>query len=256
MMAVIVPNAEEADGAMFGIEGEKTLFGTGDVLEVDADGGIYMVTDGSVYRATAKIVDKNDKSVGSVSPSSRTFTSSDVGDDGMARVGLKLTMPTTAGDYMLSVEFQMTSDSDSEKFTRTYPLKVVDPILLKITVKNTSTVNVVGLDFQFIIDGNAMEVTNKGVDIAADATSVVEYRWIVDNPRGGQHTYEVTVTGEDNIGRVNIEGLDKEFTFYIGQDNYSWLTIILVILLVILVIFAIWVVRKPIKNYGKPKGRR
>jgi len=255
MMAVIVPASEQTDGAMFGIEGEKTLFGTGDVLDVDADGGIYIVTDGSVYRATAKIVDKDDKSVGSVSPSSHTFTTSEI-VDGIARVGLKLTMPSTAGDYRLSVEFQMTSASDSEKFTRTYPLKVVDPVLLTVTVKNSSNVNVVGLDFQFIIDGNAMEVTNKGVDIAADATSVVEYRWIVDNPRNGQHTYEVTVTGEDNIGRVNIEGLDKEFTFYIGQDNYSWLTMILVILLVILAIFAIWVIRKPVKNYGKPKGRR
>jgi len=259
-MAVIAPNAEETDGAMFGIEGEKTLFGTEYVLEVGADGGIYVVTEDlgneTIYRFTAKIVDKDDKSVGRVSPSSQNFSSITAGDDGMKRVGLELKMPAVAGDYRLIVEFQLTNDPDSEKITRAYPLKVVDPIILSVTVKNTSTVNVVGLDFQFIIDGEKMEITNKGVDLEADATSVISYKWVVDNPRGGQHTYEVTAIGQDNIGRINIEGLDKEFTFYIGQDNYSWLTAIMVVLLVILAIFAIWIIRKPIKNYGKPKGRR
>ena len=248
-LALVIPSAEQSEGAQFGIEGDQTLFGTGDSLD---DAGIYVVTDGNVYSASVKIIDNDGKSVGSVSPSS--ITNSMFNTDPKQQI--KGTVPSTSGDYRLSVEFRMTSDSNSERFTRTYPLKVVDPIILKITVKNTSTVNVMGLDFQFVIDGNAMEVTNKDVEIAADTTSTVEYRWIVDNPSGGRHTYSVTVFGEDHIGRINTDDLDKEFTFYIGQDNYGWLTAVLIILLIILVIFMIWVLRKPVKNYGKPKGRR
>ena len=253
-MAMIVPNAESTDGAQFGIEGGKTLFGPGDVLDVDADDGVYLVTDGTVYRAVSKIVDGNGKSSGSVSPSSHSFDTSDPTPEQM-RVGLKLTVPSTPGDYMLSVEFELTSGG--EKVTRTYPIKVVEPIVLRITVKNTSVNNVAsGLDFQFIIDGQAQEVTNKNVSINANSTTTIEYKWIVDSPSEGRHTYSVTVSGDNADGRMNIEGLDHEFTFYVGQDNYGWLTTIMVVLLIILLLVVIWVIRKPIKNFGKPKGRR
>ena len=247
-MAVIVPNMDSNDGAQFGIEGERTLFGVGENFEI---GDIFVVTDGDVYSASVKIIDRDGKSAGSVSPSS--ITNSMFNNDPKQQI--KGTVPTKPGDYRLSVEFQMTSDSDGEKFTRTYPVRIVEPIVLTVSINNTSNVDVV-LDFMFVIDGVEMEIKNENVSIKALESTPVTYNWVVDNPSSGKHTFELKAVGQDNINRLDVEGLDSEFTFYVGQDTYGWLTIIMVILLVILAIFALWVIRKPIKNYGKPKGRR
>ena len=55
---------------------------------------------------------------------------------------------------------------------------------------------------------------------------------------------------------VNITGLDQESVFYIGHDDYQIATVLAALLFVILLIVLIFVIRKPVKNYGKPKGRR
>ena len=53
-----------------------------------------------------------------------------------------------------------------------------------------------------------------------------------------------------------MSGLDAKQTFYYHQDTQDYIMWIVGIVLVLMIIFAIWVFRKPVKNYGKPKARR
>ena len=251
MMLVLIPASPSSSGAQFGIEGGKTLFGTGDVLNADDEDGIRVFSDGTVYNATMKVVNSDGVTQsGAVYPTSHRFTETD------HDVGLTITAPRTAGNYVLVVEFQLTSSSTSEKVTRTYPIKVVDPIVLSVDIKNNSKADVNNLSLQFVIDGRVMDLTDetKNLTIAADSTRTVSYRWVTDNPGGGRHTFSVQVHADSEFLADLL--YEKHHTFYIGQTSYTWLMWILGIVVFILFLVLVWVIRKPVKNFGKPKGRR
>ena len=252
MMLIFIPASQSSSGAQFGIEGGKTLFGTGDVLNAEDENGIRVFSDGTIYNATMKVVNSDGVTQsGAVYPTSYRFTEAD------PDVGLTITAPRTAGNYVLVVEFQLTSSATSEKVTRTYPLKVVDPIILSVDIKNNNkTTDVKDLSLQFIIDGRVMDLTDEttNLTIAADSVKTVSYRWVTDNPGGGRHTFSVQVH-EDSEFLADLL-YEKNHTFYVGQTSYTWLMWILGIVVFILFLVLIWVIRKPVKNFGKPKGRR
>jgi len=56
MMLIFIPASQSSSGAQFGIEGGKTLFGTGDVLNAEDENGIRVFSDGTIYNATMKVV--------------------------------------------------------------------------------------------------------------------------------------------------------------------------------------------------------
>jgi len=251
MMLIIIPVSQTSSGAQFGIGGGKTLMGTGDTLNVGDDNAFVLFTDGTVYSATMKVVDSNGNTQsGAVSPTSYTFN----GDTSKA---LTITAPQTPGDYRLVVTFQLTSGSNAATVTRTFPIKVVAPIVLSVDIKNNSNSEVNGLSLQFVIDGRAMDLTSdtQNISIAPNSTKTVTYKWIVDSPSGGRHTYSVQVH-EDSTPLANITGLNQDHYFYIGQSNHTLVTWIMAIVLIIMILVLIWVIRKPVKNFGKPKGRR
>ena len=251
MMLVIIPVSQTSSGAQFGIEGGKTLMGVGDTLSADDDNAIRLFTDGTVYSATMKVVNSDGVTQsGAVSPTSYTFNTND-------SVGLTITAPRTPGDYRLVVEFQLTSGSNAEKVTRTFPIKVVEPILLSIDIKNDSNSEIRGLSLQFVINGTAMDPTTdtENISISQNGSRTVTYKWVVDNPPGGRNTYRVQVY-DTSTPLANITGLNQDHYFYIGQSDNTLVTWIMAIIFIVLLLILIWVVRKPVKNFGKPKGRR
>lgn len=250
LFAFIPMTSDSSDGAQFGIDGGQTLFGPGDTLAADADNGITIVTDGTIYRATMKVVDSNGTTQsGAVSPT--TFSPS----TSTPNKGLAITAPTTPGNYKIVVTFELTDGG--EKIDRTYPIKVVEPIVLSVTLKNDTNAQIVGLSVHFKIDGKEMEQTDdlKNLTIGANSTKTVTYKWVVDNPSEGRHTYQV-VADKTGAPPVNLDGLDETMEFYVGEKSYTWLTVIVVIILIIMIIVLLWIIRKPVKNFGKPKGRR
>jgi len=248
--------SEQSDAAVqFDIEGGKTLFSPGEMLEADTDDGIYVVKYGPVYAAHSKITDSSGATVSSstVSPADHTFIyqSSSTSE----RKGLGITAPDTAGEYTLVTEFEL--ERGGKRVTKTYPIKVVDPILLTADVKNSSPDTDVKVSVRFIIDGNEMEMDaeHENISIEHDGTHTFTYEWITDGASAGRHTYSLMITSADMLS-VDVASAEKELEFYVGQDDYTWLTVIFVIVLAILLIVLMWVIRKPVKNFGKPKGRR
>ena len=208
---------------------------------------------------SAKLVDSSGSTVSSgVSPSSGDLT-----NDVSATV--TVTAPKTTGSYKLVVEYKPTvSYTDSEGKTVNVPsddlkkeikfgIKVVTPITLSVTLKNDSNIDLTGYGVYFYVNGDKVDDSYTTVNLAKEGTATVTYKWVTDSS-DGKYTYSVQPADSGNL--VQITGLGEEYTFYIGDNSYTAWIALLVIFVIILILVLVWVYRKPVKNYGKPKSRR
>ena len=190
---------------------------------------------------TAYLVNSNgDKQSGAVSPSTWASTTTS------HTKTVTVTAPSTAGTYRLVVEYETNGD-DVKKGMSQAAVKVVVPLTLSAEIVNNS--NTMGSKtVMFQVDGKLVEGSEQTVEkLAFNAKKTVTYEWVTDSLGEGRHTYTLVTEDGDII---------KTGEFYLGHKDYQWATIIMGILFVILLIALIYVVRKPVKNYGKPKGRR
>ena len=262
MAAVLLVPLSETEGVYYDISGDSVI-GTEDKEEYtisytnhDYDDREEMSMSVSY---TAKLVDSDGETVSSgVSPSSGDLT------NGVSAT-VTVTAPKTVGDYKLVVEYEPSVSykgedgetvevpEDELKKEQEYRIKVVSPVTLSVTLKNDSNVDLTGYGVYFYIDGEKVEDSYTTVDLAKEGSSTVSYEWITDSPNG---EYRFSVEPADSGNLVQISGLGEEHTFYIGDNDYTMWTAILVIFLVVMLLVLVWVYRKPVKNYGKPKSRR
>ena len=262
MAAVLLVPLSETEGVYYDISGDSVI-GTEDKEDYtisytnhDYDDREEMSMSVSY---TAKLVDSDGETVSSgVSPSSGDLT------NGVSAT-VTVTAPKTVGDYKLVVEYEPSVSykgddgetvevpEDELKKEQEYRIKVVAPITLSVTLKNDSDVDLTGYGVYFYIDGEKVEDSYTTVDLATEGSSTVSSEWVTDSPNG---EYRFSVEPADSGNLVQISGLGEEHTFYIGDNDYTMWTAILVIFLVVMLLVLVWVYRKPVKNYGKPKSRR
>lgn len=170
---------------------------------------------------------------------------------------LTVTAPEDAGTYKLTVVFEYTvDDGDEVEVTNSASLKVVTAITLSVDLTNNSTVDITNLLLDFYVDGKKVNDDPVKVSIAAGETETASYdKYAPENLLGGSHTLSVQVN-EDSLLANSITGLDDDHTFYVGHSSYSLLNVLMAIFLILIIILAIYIYRKPVKNYGKPKARR
>ncbi len=169
---------------------------------------------------------------------------------------MTITAPSTAGTYRLVVVFTYTlDDGDSQTETKEALLKVVEPITLSIDITNNSNVDLKELLLDFYVDGVKVNDDPVEATVAAGSTTTVTYDYAADSISTGSHTFKVMVS-DDSLIVNNITGLDENHTFYVGHSSYGWLNILMFVFLIIIVLMAVYIYRKPVKNYGKPKSRR
>jgi hypothetical protein len=197
----------------------------------------------------AKVVDKSGNTQSSaVTPSSGTL------DSGETKT-LTVTVPKTAGTYTLEVKYTLEGEDDNttDLGTDKETFIAVNPIVLKVNLK-AKEVNL-GLEefgVYFYIDGEKMEDSYTTINLASNGTGSVSYNWIANPERNSTHTFYVEAVGGSDL----VEGLGEEYTFYANDNDYSLVIALAFILLIVLIIALVWVYRKPVKNFGKPKSRR
>jgi hypothetical protein len=191
-----------------------------------------------------------DKMTGAVSPSTGTYTSN-------GTKTITVTAPSSAGTYRLVVDYSGNVTVGTEEIevsgSSYASVRAVAPIILKAEITNKGNVSLSSLTVSFVVDGKAVPDSETTVkDIAPGETDTATFEWVTDSLSPGKHTYRAVI----ETSMVDITGLDRESVFYIGHDDYQIATVLVALLFVILVIVLIFVIRKPVKNYGKPKGRR
>ncbi|MDR0790986.1 MAG: hypothetical protein LBE47_00425 [Methanomassiliicoccaceae archaeon] len=250
MMPTALADEGDLKGTYADIRAESHLAGTGKTIDykifaTDING------DSDKVSFTARLADSNGNTVGSVTPSSRSY----VDDDGTT---LTITAPGDPGTYVLNVVFTFT-DNNGEKstVTKTAPVRVVVPITLLATIDNTNGGVIVDMDVWFVVNGKVIEESkeaNKNIRIEAGGTRTVTYDWVTEPLSNGKHTMYL----EGTVGplKADVPGLNEPQTFYVGQNSYTLVEAFVVILFIILLIVLIYIIRKPVKNVGKPKARR
>lgn len=208
---------------------------TGGSIKYDASFYRGEDSSGSVMFQAYLTDSAGNKISGAISPSS--WSSS--GDNTRT---LTITAPDSAGTYRVVVEY----DGDDIEGSSQALLKVVVPVTLSAEVTNSSDVAAT-TTISFLVDGKPVEDSETVVsNLQPGSSKTVTYEWVTTLGEG-RHTY-AAVTEDGTV--------IKEGEFYVGHNDYQWATIIMGLLFVILVIVLIYIVRKPVKNYGKPKGRR
>lgn len=169
-------------------------------------------------------------------------------------VDLTITLPTTAGTYTLEVTFtERFSDGTPEKtITVKKTIEAKQPITLSVTLTNTGSLAVTNAVVYFYVDGQKITDSEQKITIEAGGNKTVTYKYFDKNLSSGKHTYSLNA----GDSAYTIEGLGVEYEFYYNQGDLNYMVYLIVLVLVILVIFAVWVFRKPVKNYGKPRSRR
>ncbi|MDR0198535.1 MAG: hypothetical protein LBI08_02190 [Methanomassiliicoccaceae archaeon] len=248
MAVAMVPTASAADDTFntySDVRAESYMAGVGKPI----DYSIYAACDnGNDVSFTARVADQNGNSVSRVSPSSGRSIDSE---------GTTLTVyaPAEPGSYTLIVDFIFTESSNETKtVTKTAPLRVVVPVTLSAKLVNSSG-TITHMNVWFVVDGNEDEkIGEQEISIGANSSQMVTHEWVVEGLSDGKHTMKLM--GEVGPIREDVRGLDEEKAFYVGQTSYKLTEALLVIVLIVLLIIMFFVMRKPVKNVGKPKGRR
>ena len=171
---------------------------------------------------------------------------------------IKMTAPSKVGDYTLRVVFTEIINEEQKEITIDRTVRVVEPIELSINVTNTidSALAITKGVFYFHIDGQRIEASKLEKTIAIGGSESFSYKFLASDLdlSKGKHTY--TLEAADANNGYNVTGLGVEHEFYYDQGSMSAYTYLMVLLFIIVTVIAVWIYRKPVKNYGKPKARR
>ena len=207
----------------------------------------YTLSGDASYYFEAKLLDSSGVSSGQLSPQTGSLNSGTVPSRTVT-----VTAPLVSGDYTFNVKFYKDSASkDTVLAEKSVPLKVVDPIVLKFTLKNDGE-SAVTFTAYYKINGVKAEDSSQSVTVDAGSTKDVTYNYYTRDVSDTKYSLET----DDQIIKNSISGLGEEKTFYAHDADYTMIIALVVITLLILVVLAVFIRRKPVINKGKPKGRR
>ncbi|MCL2148342.1 MAG: hypothetical protein FWH47_03275 [Methanomassiliicoccaceae archaeon] len=247
--AALAGGSPGADGASAVITGDTSLVKTSGSLEYQImffeseEFDTLDVTFSAVLRNSAGIQS------GTVYPSSGTLSNG-------VEASLTVTVPAIAGKYTLTVTFSEKIDGGAATTTeRTQAVTVVEPVVLTAVLANNSDVDFTDFAVYFHVDGKLVEGSKTLASAVSGGKTTVTYDWVTESLSNGRHTFQV-VAGEENIGDYKdvISGGGGEF--FVGHSDYGLVNILMAIFLIVLAVALVYVYRKPVKNYGKPKARR
>ena len=159
--------------------------------------------------------------------------------------------PKDAGNYRLIVTITDADGKEIEKLVA--PLKAVDPIVLSVTLNNGYSAER-ELIVYFVINGVKVEDSRQEITVPANGSKEITYDYVVKNV---SDTTFYLVTDDSTLGgQISGLGPEHSHTFYVEQNSYTFIEVTAVIVLLIVIFLMIWVYRKPVKNFGKPKARR
>ncbi|MBO6084449.1 MAG: hypothetical protein J6O90_05160 [Candidatus Methanomethylophilaceae archaeon] len=212
----------------------------------------YAIPGSTSMTYKASVVDTGGNSAGgSVSTSSGSLS-------GSGTKTLTVTLPSTAGDYMLKVVVtDSTNAEEPVEYERFAYFKAVEPITLSVTLENNGEVARSFKAYFYVLEGEEwvqVDENGQNVTIEAGGSKDVTYDYIV---RDVSKTTFCVQADDATIGSsISGLGTDHAHTYYTESNDYSLVEYLCAGILIVLAIVAIWIYRKPIKNRGKPKARR
>ncbi|MGD0057319.1 MAG: CARDB domain-containing protein [Methanomassiliicoccales archaeon] len=160
---------------------------------------------------------------------------------------MSVTLPPLPQDVTLVLNIISSAGLDSEKTVKTFPIKVLTPVVIQAAVKNTGDFGVEGMPVSFYADGAKVYETT--VDIDAQSSKTIRYNWTDPQMSSGQHVITVMLDPNNKFVKFSSGGSVFTTTIYVGKSSYGTTDTLLGILFVISVVLALIV-------YSRPKKRR
>lgn len=166
---------------------------------------------------------------------------------------INLTAPAVAQTLTITIVCKSATLGQTVTHTITFQVKVVDPIVLQMTVENTGQVDAVGvpISLQIYQDGKWVEFHRASIDLAAGQSVQFRYNWTALGLTPGEH--KVRMVLDPNNGIVTFEGGDMvyETTIYYDMPGYGWVNTLLWLMVVLLGVTIFFVWRRPARGRKK-----
>jgi hypothetical protein len=239
-IVLLAPSASAAEGGPIyvSIEG-KSVVATGEKWQyaITVIGGPGAQAGGNFsYIATL---------VGPKVTDSLVTPSSGVSSTGLFNINV--TAPSKPQDMTLQLNITSSNILDSAKTLRTFPVKVLTPVVILATVKNTGDVGVKGVPVSFHADGAKVYETT--VDIEPLSSKTIRYNWTDPEMRSGQHVITVMLDPDNKFVEFQSGGSVYTMTIYVGKSSFGTTDAMLGVLFVVSVILILII-------YSRPKKRR
>jgi hypothetical protein len=161
---------------------------------------------------------------------------------------INVTAPSQPQDVTLVLNITSSSaDFESEKTVKTFPIKVLTPVVVQVTVKNTGEFGVKGVPVS--IYANGAKVYETTVDIGPLSSETITYNWTDPEMRSGEQVITVTLDPDNKFVEFESGGSVYTTTIYVGKSSFGTTDALLGILFVVSVILVLVV-------YSRPKKRR
>lgn len=226
-IGVVLNQTEESDGT-FSIEGADFIEAGGRI-----DYTIKTTMEGDVYCTWS--LSGGSSSSAYIMDGSRVVT---------------VTASDNPGNYVFTVKFYKDSTKDEFYGERAMPLKVVEPVNITLTLKNNTSTEIT---FRAYLVVNGERVDEKTITVKGNDDYEYKYEYITKDLRN-DNVYKLC-SDDENAKKV-VHGLNEDRHFYTQQNDYMFFEVALTIIAIVIIFFIVWLARKEVKNFGKPKGRK
>jgi len=162
---------------------------------------------------------------------------------------LTVKAPAEAQDVVLTVNVTSSTGakiSSSERYT----IKIVEPVVIKATVKNAANMTVSNVPIEFWADGQVLNSTT--FTINGNSTKTVMYNWTSPSIAPGLHNITIKIDPNNQFVKFATGGSEYSTTIYIGDPGFGTWNLVLAIALAFLLFFAF----TTYMNKGKKKKKK
>ncbi len=160
---------------------------------------------------------------------------------------LNVTAPSAPQDVTLVVNVTSSTALSSDRAVKTYPIKVLAPVVIQVSVKNSGDFDVLGIPVAFAVDGR--EVHETTVDVSSLSSKTVTYNWTDPEMSQGEHVITVTLDPDSRFVEFETGGSVYTTTIYVGKPSYGMVDLLLAVLFIMSIVIILYV-------YSRPKRRR
>lgn len=238
-----VPNASAYSGIEVTLQ-HPAFAGINETVQCVMTIGGGPAQDGGNYSYTATVVGTN-TSGSSVNPQTGPSQQSGV-------FKLNVTMPAVA-PQTIKIRVNATSassrSSTSDTLQRDFEIKVVVPVVIKVTVVNTGPVAVNNATARFYADGTLL--STQAFSLTANGTQALSYNWTYLKIKNGKHVVTVTVNDPNNIVEFTDGNNVISRDIWIGkQSNVAGAVLTGGVVVLGVLVFLMWL-QKPAKKSKK-----
>jgi hypothetical protein len=168
---------------------------------------------------------------------------------------LNLTTPKVLGGLTISLNATSTNPDGTANWTiKTLTVKVINPVVFTVNIKNTGNMTVSNIPVYFWVDykdSTSQPIYVANVTVNALSTKVVTYNWTTTNLGAGSHELRVKIDPNASFVLFDTGSTLQTTTFYYNEAGYGTTNAMLYVALIVVAFVVFLVYRRPMPRKKK-----